>query len=133
MSKLELVWITPGEGSSSWTTFYLKHSEFKIRMPGTFLETTSPFHFFQQLRLPAERHLIHLPAQGGWEVCFLLSLGCGKSESFYASLEKLCYYSLIGQRLVISIKIRKALTVRQLSQAEASILRKQHEYVRKCH
>jgi hypothetical protein len=78
MSKLELVWITQGEGRSSWPTFYLKHSKFKIRMPGTFLETTSPFHFFQQLRLPAERHLIHLSEQRNGGMCFLLLLGCGK-------------------------------------------------------
>lgn len=62
---------------------------------------------------------------------FCCSWDVGKNEYPYASLEKLCYYSLIGQ-LVISIKIRKVLTVRQISQAEESILRKQqHECVRK--
>lgn len=46
----------------------------------------------------------------------------GKNEHFYTSLEKLCYYSLVGQLLVTSFKIRKAHVVEH---TEESILQRQ--------
>lgn len=55
--KLELVGLTWGkEGAAGrHSTLSTPHSEFKISLSETFLKTTSSFHSFQQLRLPAER------------------------------------------------------------------------------
>lgn len=139
--SLELVRITPGEGGSSWPTFYLKHSEFRISMSGSSLKTTSPLSLLSTAetsnRETGLMHALDIFLQGGG--------GCGgnefsvaemwdKNEHFYISLEKLCYYSLVGQLLVTSFKIRKAHAMEHSNHTLRNLTcRDKDVYVRTCH
>lgn len=88
----------------------------RLEWPGPSWEPQAPFTSFNSWDFQLRDILSIFLHKGAGDVLSAAPGVWEKNERPYSPLEKLSYYCLIEQQLVISIKIGKVLTVRQLSQ-----------------